>query len=256
MLEHDCLNHEYDEALLEFRKSVRKTIELHSKVRHLPLQGIALTACLMFARIMLIAGSISRLCPSINDDKSLWDFTSIAILLRALFEAILFFRYFIAPTNPDEWIARLMVLHLHDRCERVRLFEKLKSDKDIDGLQGEARELKKILSRNPFFQTLKVKCQKELLNGSRASILTLSEMGERYSPDNDTWPIYQFLSQYTHSHPVSFMRNDDKRRDGLANDMDKMYLPDLLRWLTKSIELAIEDYCHMPSGLSDEPTNV
>jgi hypothetical protein len=205
----------------------------------------------MFARITFLAGSISRLCPKVEEEDSIWDFTSIALLARSLFESILFFRYFTAPANPEEWVARMLMLHLHDRCERIRLFEKQKRTEDVAGFEGEALELKEILRNNLFFQSLEVKRQKEILNGSRASILTLSEMGDRYAPDNDTWTIHQLLSHYAHSHPVSFMRNDDHRRDGLANDTDKMYIPGVLVWLTSSLEGAIEAYGQIPSGLPE-----
>ena len=148
-------------------------------------------------------------------------------------------------------MARMLVLHLHDRCERIRLFEKLKLAKDATGFQGEALKLKELLRNDPFFQSFEVKRQKEILNGSRASILTLSEMEDRYASDNDTWTIYQFLSHYAHSHPVSFMRNDDRRRDGLPNDTDKMYITGILRWIASSIEGAIEAYRQIPSGLPE-----
>jgi hypothetical protein len=251
MSEEIKLDFEYNEALRLFRKSVLAATQLHARVRNLPLQGVAPTARLMFARITFLAGSISRLCPKVEDDRSIWDFTSIALLARSLFESILLFRYFTAPADPEEWMARMLVLHLHDRCERIRLFEKLKRPEDVAGFQGEALELKEILRNNPFFKSLEVKRQKEILNGSRASILMLSEMGDRYAPDNDTWTIHQFLSHYAHSHPVSFMRNDDQRRDGLANDTDKEYVPGVLRWLASSIEGAIEAYGHIPSGLPE-----
>jgi hypothetical protein len=249
MSEEIKLDLEYSEALRLFRKSVVAAIQLHARVRNLPLQGVAPTARLMFARITFLACSISKLCPEVEDGRSIWDFTSIALLARSLFESILLFRYFAAPADPDEWMARMLVLHLHDRCERIRLFEKLKRTEDVTGFQGEVLNLKEFLRDNPFIQSLEVKRQKEILNGSRASILSLSEMGDRYAPDNDTWTIHQFLSHYAHSHPVSFMRNDDQRRDGLANDIDKMYIPGVLRWLASSIEGAIEAYGHIPSGL-------
>lgn len=251
MSEEIKLDFEYNEALSLFRESLLAAIHFHARVRDVPLQGVAPTAKLMFARITFLACSISKLCPKVEDDRSIWDFTSIALLARSLFESILFFRYFTAPANPDEWMTRMLVLHLHDRCERIRLFERLKRTEDVTGFQGEARNLKEILRNNPFFQSLEVKRQKEILNGSRASILTLSEMGDRYAPDNDTWTIHQFLSHYAHSHPVSFMRNDDQRRDGLANDTDKMYIPGVLRWLTSSIDGAIKAYGHIPSGLPE-----
>ena len=242
------LDHEYNEALRLFRNHVFNAIELHAKVRHVPLQGVAATARLMFARIMFLAGSISRLCPQTEDEKAIWDFTSIALLARSLFESILFFRYFVAPAGPDERTAKMLALHLHDRCERVRLFQKMQRDKDVAGFEEEVAVHLRILRENPYFESLEMKRQNEILNGSRASILTLSEMGERYAADDGVWVKYQFLSHYSHSHPVSFMRNDDQRRDGLPNDTDKLYIPSTLIWLAPLIEGAIKAYGELPIG--------
>jgi hypothetical protein len=246
MSEVDQLHLDYNEALSLFRKSVREAVELHAKIRHVPLQGVAPTARLMFARIMLLGANISKLCPTI-EGEGIWDFTSIALLARSLFESIMFFRYFVAPAEPDEWLARMLVLHLHDRCERVRLFEKLQKPEDVAGFQGEVLIHREILSNNAFFQRLDIKLQKELLSGFRASILTFNEMADKYATEEGTWAIYQMLSNYTHSYPISFMRNDDRRRDGLSNEKDKVYIPGVVRWLASLIDGAIKGYNEMPN---------
>lgn len=76
-------------------------------------------------------------------------------------------------------------------------------------------------------------------------------MAGRFSPDEGTCVIHQLLSHYAHSHPVSFMRNNDQRRDGLPNDVDKTYLPGVLRWLADLIDGASEAYRHLPSGVRE-----
>ncbi len=72
-------------------------------------------------------------------------------------------------------------------------------------------------------------------------------MTDKYATEEGTWAIYQMLSNYTHSYPISFMRNDDRRRDGLSNETDKMYIPGVLRWLASLIDGAIKGYNEMPS---------
>jgi len=143
----DQIEVEYKKSLETFQKSVRDALEFHAKVRTLPLQGVSPTARLMFARLFFISASILRLCPKIESEREIWDFTSIAILARSLFEAIMFFRYFCEPCDADEWVARMMLMHLHDRCERIRLFTEMGKTEDVIGFTGEADELRRLLGR-------------------------------------------------------------------------------------------------------------
>lgn len=243
---------QYTEALGTFQKSVRIALEVHAKARNLPLQGVTPTARLMFARIFFISASILRLCPKIENEHDIWDFTSIAILARSLFESVMFFRYFCEPGDADEWVARLMLMHLHDRCERVRLFAEMGRPEDVKGFAGETEELRRLLQNNGFFQTLGERTQKSLLNGYNPALITLREMGDKYAPSEHTWVFYQLLSSYVHSHPVGFMRNSEERRDGLANDTDKMYIPGVLSWLATLLDGATIAFRHVPAGPAPE----
>jgi hypothetical protein len=252
MIDNNKLNSEYNKGLDAFRKSVFQALELHANARHAPLQGIAPSARLIFARICFLGVSISRLCPKIENEQDIWDFTSIGLLARSLFESIMFFNYFCEAGGPDELMAKMIIMSLHDRCERVRLFTALKKPEDVAEFTKEVESLRDLLRQNSFFGGLEVKRQKELLNGYSASILTLRQMGDKYSPDESTWTIYQFLSGYAHSFPLSFMRNNDSRRDGLQNDTDKMYIPGVLTWLASLLDSATKSYMGIPSGIMDE----
>ena len=252
MFDKDELNSEYNKGLTAFRKSVFQAFELHAKARHAPFQGVAPSARLIFARICFLGVSICRLCPKIEDEQNIWDFTSIGLLARSLFESVMFFEYFCDSRGPDEWMVKMLLLNFHDRCERVRLFAELKKPEDVAGFSKEVEVLRSLLRENAFFGGLEAKRQKEILNGYSAAFLTLRQMGNKYSPDESTWTIYQFLSSYAHSFPVSFMRNNDNRRDGLQNDTDKMYIPGVLTWLATLLDHAAKSYLGIPTGIMDE----
>lgn len=240
---------QYIEGIRCFQKSFACALDIHAKVRRLPLQGVSPTARLMFARIVFLGASILRLCPKIEEEHSIWDFTSIAILSRSLFESIMFFRYFCAAGTADELVARMMVMHLHDRCERARLFAEMGRPEDVKGFKGEAEELRQLLQKNGYFHKLDERAQKSLLEGYRPALITLREMGEKYAPSGDTWVFYLFLSSYTHAHPMGFMRNSEDRRDGLPNDTDKMYIPGVLSWLAALLDGAIAAFQKVPAGV-------
>jgi hypothetical protein len=177
--------------------------------------------------------------------------TSIAILARSLFEEVMFFRYFCEPGDADEWVARMMLMHLHDRCERVRLFAEMGKPEDVTGFTGEAEELRRLLKSNGFFQKLDERTQKSLLNGYNPALITLREMGDKYAPSEHTWAFYQLLSSYAHSHPIGFMRNSEERRDGLPNETDKTYVPGVLSWLATLLDDATKVFQQIPAGVSE-----
>jgi hypothetical protein len=247
----DQYEEHYTKGLDGFRKSVGNALQFHAQVRKLPLQGVAPTARLMFARIFFMSASILRLCPPIENERAIWDFTSIAIVARSLFEAIMFFRYFCEPSGADEWVARMALMNLHDRCDRGRLFSELGKPDDVAGFASEAEELRQVLRKSGFFQGLDESKQKSLLNGYNAAFMSLREMGEKYAPAEPAcWVYYQFLSSYAHSHPVGFMRNSDNRRDGLENDADKIYIPGLLSWLAELLDASTKAFQQIPAGAS------
>ncbi len=240
---------QYKEGMRRFQNSFTYALDFHAKIRRLPLQGVSPTARLMFARIVFLGASILRLCPKIEEEHSIWDFTSIAILARSLFESVMFFRYFCAVGSADELVARMMLMHLHDRCERARLFTEMGRPEDVKGFTDEAEELRRLLRNNGYFHKLNERTQKSLLQGYSPTLITLREMGARYVPSGETWVFYQFLSSYTHSHPMGFMRNSEDRRDGLPNDTDKIYIPGVLSWLATLLDGTVEAFKQVPAGV-------
>lgn len=131
----------------------------------------------------------------------------------------------------------------------------MKKPKDVSGFTSEAAELRELLRKNEFFRRIDEPRQKSLLNGYNAGFMTLRQMGDKYSPTEETWGTYEFLSSYAHSYPVGFMRNDEHRRDGLPNKKDKLYIPGLLSWLVTLLDNATNAFLQIPSGLRTEPTS-
>jgi hypothetical protein len=162
------------------------------------------------ARICFQGGSISRLCPKIEDEHDIWDFTSISVLVRSLFESIMFFEYFCDSTEPDEWLTKMLLMHFHHRCERVRLFTELKKPEDVAGFSGEAEVLRGQLCENAFFGRLEVSRQKELLNGYNPAILTLRQTADKYSPEEGSMTIFQIPFQL--SSPLSSQLLEKRRQ--------------------------------------------
>ena len=67
----------------------------------------------------------------------------------------MFFEYFCDSREPDEWVTKMLLMHFHDRCERVRFFTELKKPDDVAGFSGEVEVLRKLLCENAFLEHLK-----------------------------------------------------------------------------------------------------
>jgi SEC-C motif len=92
--------------------------------------------------------------------------------------------------------------------------------------------------------------QKELLKGTRATILTNKEISQRMGDSEQrTWAFYRFFSCHTHSTPLSFYRYADQKRDGTENDIEKAYMSEALNFATQVLRRADNDYQKVFSDL-------
>lgn len=198
----------------------------------------------IFLRILLISVSIRKLLPDIDRPKLLpwWDFASFANLVRALFELLLFFRYFTEPCSDSEWLAKLNVMRLNDCTERFRYFSAAKPNEDVKGFHEQQTDLIKRLENNPVMQAMDEKQRKKILEGWRPSILSQRQIAEKFNIPEIIWSHFQFLSTYTHSLPMSFYRTDEHKRDGTESDVDRAYFIIHLDWIREMLKESIDFY--------------
>lgn len=234
----------YRSTVKQFRNLIPRFFELSQKSHGVRADERTFWASILFLRLCLMCGSISRLCPDIDvpEQNVWWDFTSIASLVRTLFENLAFFFYFSEHCDRQEWNAKRDLMHLNDRQERITMFTKMKLIGDVTRFQQEAEEIKQRLTQNSHFQSLDANLRKVLLNGHRPAILNLSDMVARFAPEDDVWAIYQFLSSYTHGLPLSFLRTYEQGRNGLPNSTEMIYICTALAWLTPFLERAASEY--------------
>jgi hypothetical protein len=198
----------------------------------------------IFLRILLISVSIRKLLPDIDVPKLLpwWDFASFANLVRALFELLLFFRYFTEPCSNSEWLAKLNVMQLNDCTERLRYFTATGSEKQVSGFKNLQADLIQKLEKNSVIQAIDEKRRKKVLEGWRPSILSQREIAEKFNIPETFWSYFQFLSTYTHSLPMSFYRTYEQKRDGTENEVDRGYFIVYLDWIGEMLKEGIDFY--------------
>jgi hypothetical protein len=234
-------DNDYRRAVKAYRKSSDSALSASIRLGGKKAGERAYWASVLFLRVVLISGSISKLLPELDAEgkNDWWDFASLACLLRAMFEASLFFLYFTESCGEDEWLARLNLMQLNDCTERIRFFKGMKEMENVELLKEFEPKLIEKLECNPYFTALDARLQKTLLYGFRQSILSQREIADRFKFDQTVWSIFQFLSNYTHTHA---MRTYEQERFGMENEMDKNYFAVAIDWITPILESVVKQY--------------
>lgn len=240
----DNIDARYLEALSGLKQALKDTIWTSVQSHGFKAGERRYWSSVLLVRICSIGRSMLRLCPDVEqpDQADHWDFASVAAIARGLFECCMFFRYFSTKVSEDEWLVRLNLMQLHDCSERIRMFSVMGNLDEVEGFKVHAVDLRQRLSRNPFFQSLDPKFQKNLLQGHRASLFSLNELVSQYVGHETFWYIYQILSSHVHSLPQSFYRTSDHNRSGIENPVDKAYISMSMEMATEVLRDAVTAY--------------
>jgi len=136
-----------------------------------------------------------------------WDYSSIAVMTRSIFEVrIAFFYLCIDECEKDEWDCRWNLFNLHDCQSRTRLFESIEADKqDMVGFEKQSEELRQRLLSNNFFMSLPEKQRNRFIKGGDAYLYALEDISEKAGVDKQTFKwLYRLLSSHVHGLPMSF----------------------------------------------------
>jgi hypothetical protein len=220
----------YATSLSEFTNALEQAIATSHQASGHDAGPRRFWASVLFTRLCSIGVSILWLCPQspVNLDGLHWDFSSLASLVRNLFECALSFFYLgIELVGDEEWQVRLRVMQLHDCMGRLRMFRDFgSSDEQLSGFEAQADELRTHLSSNGYFMSLPDSLRRKLLRGEQASMLTQDEVLHRMGEfEQRTRGYYRFLSSHTHSFPLAFYRMTEHNRGrGEENEVDKGHM--------------------------------
>ncbi len=185
---------------------------------------------IIFARLCSYAQSLVRAAPMSrwsHTDAEHWEFAAVAGHARAIMEGFLLMTYISKePETPDEWSARLNVMHLNDCTRRIRLFTALEDEEQKAALEIDAVDLRGRLRGNPWFLSLSQKRQNDLLSGQPLTISSREQQIEAAGLNKkDFDAMWMLFSQYAHVLPLSFYRMESNGRGtGMKNDTDMMYI--------------------------------
>lgn len=227
----------YSEKVLAFRSELDNSILISKLIadRDIGHQNYWMSAIMV--RYLNLAIAINRLLPQEGEEPSnihSWDFGPIATLTRSFIETFHAFFYIgIEKIDDVEWNLRLKVFHLHDSTRRGELFKLIGETSQSQGFLKIGQELLIEITSNKKFLSLNPDLQSRIKKAETAFIIGRQEIERRIDPsDNSIKWVYLFLSNQSHSFPMSYYRSESESRgSGVENDVDKGYIEQCLEWI-------------------------
>jgi hypothetical protein len=232
---------EYRAALKSFDASVCEALAVSQAIAGRIAAPHAGYATRIFTRLCGNAVALIRAAPKsrwTHSDSEFWDFSAIAGYSRSIVEGQLLLFYLIKePESPEEWSARLNVMHLNDCCRRMKILDGVIDDAEMAQFSAQAEEIRERLRGNLWFCALDQKLQKKLLLGDMLIISTRDEqIAELGWNKREFYSLWHLLSQCTHILPLSFYRLEPNGRGtGIENDFDRAYIYMMLSGVHKNL---------------------
>lgn len=183
---------------------------ISSKITALPMTVSHSLASGMLGKICITAMSVQALYRG-HENKRLpfLDHSSIAVLCRAIIETSIMYWYLMEEVSEDEWEFRLRVMKIHDAASRVRLFKPVIAN-EADNQRAVLQALRIKLAAMPLFQKRTAQQQKKLSGGEVIYVNGMRSVVESMNFDETYFDsVYNYLSTYVHSTPLSYFRDGD-----------------------------------------------
>ncbi|MBO9462473.1 DUF5677 domain-containing protein [Labrenzia sp. R5_0] len=177
-------------------------------------------ASVLFTRISVTAKSIEKLLPKPKPGEH-WDFSAVASLVRNLLEATLAYHW-LCGSNVSEPVreGRYILLCLHDYGSRRKLFpESFSANKEVFD------DLLRKFDSNSYLAALSDKKKKEALKGEKTPYIQDDVLVEMGIEQESFRTFYRFLSQHTHTGPLSYFRmGENDLGVGVETRLEKNYM--------------------------------
>jgi len=201
---HNFASEEHFEGIMMFLSLIS------SKIAGRPMTLNDSLASSMLDKICTTAMSTQALYRG-HEDKRLpfLDHSSIAVLCRAIIETSIMYWYLKEEVSEEEWKFRLQVMKIHDAASRVRLFKRIIADA-ANNQRATLRTLRDELTAMPLFQKRPPQQQRKMLGGEVIYVNGMRSIVESMNFDEEYFDsVYNYLSAYVHSTPLSYFRDGD-----------------------------------------------
>jgi hypothetical protein len=183
---------------------------ISSRITGLPMTLSHSLASAILGKICITAMSAQALFRG-HEEKRLpfLDHSSIAVLSRAIIESSVMYWYLMEEVSDEEWDFRLQVMKVHDAASRVRLFKRLLAD-EAQNQRATLKALRDKLTTMPLFRQRPKEQQVKLSAGEMIYVNGMrSVVGSMNFDEGYFDSVYNYLSSYVHSSPLSYFRDGD-----------------------------------------------
>jgi hypothetical protein len=201
---HNFASEEHFESIMMFLSLIS------SKITGRPMTVSHSLASGMLGKICITAMSTQALYRG-HEEKRLpfLDHSSIAVLCRAIIETSIMYWYLMEKVSEDEWEFRLQVMKIHDAASRLRLFKRIIADA-ANNQRAALQGLRDKLATMPPFQKRPAQQQKKMYGGELIYVNGMRSVVESMNFDEEYFDsVYNYLSSYVHSTPLSYFRDRD-----------------------------------------------
>jgi Family of unknown function (DUF5677) len=183
---------------------------ISSKITGRPMAMNHSLASGMIGKICITAMSTQALYRGHEDERlPFLDHSSIAVLCRAIVETSIMYWYLMEGVDEEEWEFRFHVMKIHDAASRVRLFKRM-IDEEANKHRAKLQELREKLIAMPLYQKRPPEQQRRMSGGELIYVNGMRSVVENMNFDQEYFDtVYNYLSAYAHSHPLSYFRDGD-----------------------------------------------
>lgn len=166
----------------------------------------AYVGAIMLTRALGNAVAIDKVAPKLEDRAGFYDFVSVAVLLRALAESYLVFRYVsVEPASPEDLEFRDALMDYHHCCKHLRLAKQLRAEGvTVEHAVSRKEGARVRLEANAWFQSQPKEARRRQLDGQDFLHRKLEQIAQAAKIHPGVWgAVWAYLSQLAHSAPMS-----------------------------------------------------
>lgn len=195
-------------------------------------------ASVLFTRISVTCQSIEKLLPRPKPGE-VWDFSSLASIVRNLVEATITYHWLCGSQILDEVrTGRYILLCLHDYGSRRKIFPEHSKNSD-----HVFEDLKRRFEKNSYLSTYDENKKKIALKGDRTPYIQDDVLKEMGADPEHFRKFYRFLSQHTHTGPISYFRMSDNDLGlGVETRIEKNYAMIAIECAITHLNFVIEEH--------------
>ena len=181
---------------------------ISSKVVGLPMSLPRSLATAIIGKLCVTAMSIQALFRGHEEGRlPFLDHSSIAVLSRTIIDASIMYFYLIEDISAEEWEFRYKVMQIHDIASRLRLFKGLIPE-EAANQRATIGTLRKELKGMALFKRRNEEQQIKLRGGQMLYVNGMRSVLASMNFDNEYFDgVYNYLSAYVHSMPLSYFRD-------------------------------------------------